>query len=139
MSTETRFTILSFEMWKHSLGKLFDQAMRTFPSDKFNEWCEEGRKLRLPMEGNERNRPRGGLCENHGLETGIEAAMSKKKNWKQKAKEAEELTAEYRARCIKAEVDRDALRSALQEALRPLIEEIVSEEVDNAVSGLTIN
>ena len=125
------------------------------------------------MEGNERNRPRGGLCENHGLETGMtilgaqkwtrtgrnpvcagggaprvsywrterlmEAAMSKKKNWKQKAKEAEELTAEYRARCIKAEVDRDALRSALQEALRPLIEEIVSEEVDNAVSNLTIN
>ncbi len=42
-----RFLQLSLDMWEHSRGQLFEQAMQTFPSAKFHEWCDEGRKLSI--------------------------------------------------------------------------------------------
>jgi hypothetical protein len=40
-----RFLELSLEMEYHSRGQLFDQAMRTFPTEKFHEWCDLAKRL----------------------------------------------------------------------------------------------
>jgi hypothetical protein len=40
-----RFVNLSLDMERHSRGQMFDQAMRTFPTEKFHEWCTLGKKL----------------------------------------------------------------------------------------------
>lgn len=40
---ERRFLELSLEMYRHTQG--FTVLMRTFPSDKFNEWCDLAKLL----------------------------------------------------------------------------------------------
>jgi hypothetical protein len=40
-----RFVLLSLEMERNSRGQLFEVAMRTFPTDKFHEWCDLAKRL----------------------------------------------------------------------------------------------
>jgi hypothetical protein len=51
-----RFIELSFEIERHSRGQLFETAMRTFPTEKFHEWCELSKKLQERIEGEHRPR-----------------------------------------------------------------------------------
>jgi hypothetical protein len=40
-----RFLELSLEMEYHSRAQLFADAMRTFPTEKFHEWCDLAKRI----------------------------------------------------------------------------------------------
>jgi len=42
---EEEFLQLSREMYRHSRGQDFEQAMRTFPSEKFHRWLNLGSQI----------------------------------------------------------------------------------------------
>ena len=49
MTDLERFVILSLDMERHSRGIDFVQAMRTFPSAQFHEWCDLAKRLEGPQ------------------------------------------------------------------------------------------
>lgn len=40
-----KFLELSLEMERHTRGQDFSQAIRSFPSEKFHEWCDLAKLL----------------------------------------------------------------------------------------------
>jgi hypothetical protein len=42
---EEEFLDLSREMYRHSRGTTFEEAMKTFPSEKFHRWCNLGSQI----------------------------------------------------------------------------------------------
>lgn len=45
MAKLQEFTTISLAMCRHGQGGLFDERMKSFPSEKFHRWCELGREL----------------------------------------------------------------------------------------------